>query len=69
MEIANGAWATFKARHAAIAGGLSQDVQKADLGSKGTWYRLRFGPFADKASANAACDKLRAEGGTCFVAP
>jgi cell division septation protein DedD len=69
MEIANGAWATFKARHAAIAGGLSQDVQKADLGAKGTWYRLRFGPFADKAAANAACDKLRAEGGTCFVAP
>jgi cell division protein FtsN len=69
VEIANGAWATFKARHAAIIGNLSQDVQKADLGAKGTWYRLRVGPFADKAAAAAACDKLRAEGSTCFVAP
>ncbi|HYM17334.1 MAG TPA: SPOR domain-containing protein [Micropepsaceae bacterium] len=67
-EIASGAWATFKARHAAIVGSLSQDVQKADLGAKGTWYRLRFGPFADKAAANAACEKLKAEGGTCLVA-
>ncbi len=67
-EIASGAWATFKTRHAAIVGGLSQDVQKADLGAKGTWYRLRFGPFADKAAANAACEKLKAEGGTCLVA-
>ncbi len=69
MEIANGAWATFKARHATVVGSLSQDVQKADLGAKGTWYRLRVGPFTDKTSAVAACDKLRAEGGTCFVAP
>jgi len=67
-EIASGAWATFKGRHAAIVGSLSQDVQKADLGAKGTWYRLRFGPFADKTAANAACEKLKAEGGTCFVA-
>jgi multidrug efflux system membrane fusion protein len=68
-EIANGAWAAFKAQHAAVVGGLSQDVQKADLGAKGTWYRLRLGPFADKGAANAACEKLKAEGGACFVAP
>jgi hypothetical protein len=66
-EIANGAWNTFKARHAAVAAKLAQDVQKADLGAKGTWYRLRVGPFADKTAANAACEKLRSEGGTCFV--
>ena len=66
-EIANGAWTTFKARHAAVAAKLAQDVQKADLGAKGTWYRLRVGPFADKAAAVAACEKLRSEGGTCFV--
>jgi cell division protein FtsN len=67
-EIANGAWASFKARFANVAGTLAQDIQKADLGAKGTWYRLRVGPFADKASAAAACEKLRAQGGTCFVA-
>jgi cell division septation protein DedD len=67
-EIANGAWTAFKSRHAEVAGKLAQDVQKADLGAKGTWYRLRVGPFADKASANSACAKLRSEGATCFVA-
>ena len=67
-EIANGAWAAFKSRHADVAGTLAQDVQKADLGAKGIWYRLRVGPFADKPAAAAACEKLKAEGGTCFVA-
>ena len=67
-EIANGAWTAFKSRHAAVVGSLADDVQKADLGAKGTWYRLRVGPFADKAAANAACEQLRSEGGTCFVA-
>jgi cell division septation protein DedD len=66
-EIANGAWTTFRSRHANVAARLAQDVQKADLGAKGTWYRLRVGPFADKAAALAACEKLRSEGGTCFV--
>jgi cell division protein FtsN len=67
-EIANGAWTAFKTRHASVAGKLSQDVQKADLGAKGTWYRLRVGPFADKSAANTACEQLRSEGATCFVA-
>jgi cell division septation protein DedD len=68
QEIADGAWAAFKARHASVAGTLADDIQKADLGAKGTWYRLRMGPFADKAAAAAACEKLKAEGATCFVA-
>lgn len=67
-EIANGAWTAFRSRHAAVVGELSQDVQRADLGAKGIWYRLRVGPFADKAAAASACEKLKAEGGTCFVA-
>jgi cell division septation protein DedD len=67
-EIANGAWSAFKARHSAVVGDLSQDIQRADLGAKGIWYRLRIGPFADKAAAANACEKLKAEGGTCFVA-
>jgi cell division protein FtsN len=66
-QIANGAWTTFRSRHPDVAAKLAQDVQKADLGAKGTWYRLRVGPFADKAAAVAACEKLRSEGGTCFV--
>ncbi|MGE3528493.1 MAG: SPOR domain-containing protein [Methyloceanibacter sp.] len=37
-------------------------VQKADLGSKGTWYRLRIGPIADKTSAGKLCGQLKSQG-------
>ncbi|MEA2824453.1 MAG: hypothetical protein QOF03_935 [Alphaproteobacteria bacterium] len=68
QEIADGAWASFKARHTGVAGTLAEDVQRVDLGAKGIWYRLRMGPFADKTAAIAACEKLKAEGATCFLA-
>jgi cell division septation protein DedD len=37
-------------------------VQKADLGTKGTWYRLRIGPIADKAAATKLCTQLKSQG-------
>jgi len=67
-EIANGAWATFKARYGNVAGTLAQDIQRADLGARGIWYRLRVGPFADRAAAVTACETLKTQGATCFVA-
>ncbi|HUJ24734.1 MAG TPA: SPOR domain-containing protein, partial [Myxococcales bacterium] len=35
----------------AQAAGLKPYVVEADLGSKGTWYRVRVGAFADKDAA------------------
>jgi len=32
--------------------GLKAYVQEADLGARGTWYRVRVGAFRDKDSAN-----------------
>ena len=44
-------------------------VTKADLGSKGTWYRLRIGPIADKGTASKLCSQLKAQGQSdCMVA-
>ncbi len=48
---ADAAWKTFSSKHP-MAGGYSENVRKADLGDKGTWYRLRMGSFADKAAAS-----------------
>ena len=62
------AWSAAKAAHASVLEGLSPDVKQVDLGDKGTWFRLRLAPFADKTAANALCDKLKAEGGTCILA-
>ena len=64
---ADAAWKTFSSKHP-MAGGYSENVRKADLGDKGTWYRLRMGSFADKAAATAFCEKLKSDGGNCLVA-
>jgi len=63
---AEAAWKTYKARHAALLSGYGPNVQKADLGAKGTWYRLRIAGFADKDVAAATCDRLKADGGACI---
>jgi cell division protein FtsN len=65
--LAEGAWKTFQTRYSEVTGTLAQDVQRADLGQRGIWYRLRAGPFSDRASAVAACERLKARGGNCFV--
>ena len=65
---ADGAWKSYQAKHAALLSGFGPNVQKADLGDKGVWYRLRVGSFADKDAAAAMCDRLKAEGATCFPA-
>ncbi|HEX4535271.1 MAG TPA: SPOR domain-containing protein [Rhizomicrobium sp.] len=65
---ASGAWTTYKGKHSGALGGHGSDTKQVDLGAKGTWYRLRIGPFATRAEALATCDKLKADGGACFLA-
>jgi cell division protein FtsN len=64
---ADGAWKAYKAKHAALLAEASEDVQQADLGDKGTWYRLRLVGFPSKDVALAMCDRLKADGGGCFL--
>jgi len=54
-------------KYADLLGALAPDVQRADLGDKGVYYRLRLGPFADKASAGDVCQQLKARGQDCLV--
>ena len=64
---ADSAWTTYKAKHAALLSSASNNVQQADLGDKGTWYRLRVVGFPSKDVAAAMCDRLKADGGNCFL--
>jgi len=64
---AHAAWNSYKARHAALLAGYTPDVQRADLGAKGIWYRLRIAGFARKDVASAMCARLKADGGNCFL--
>ncbi len=61
------AWENFQAQHSIIIAGLSRDIQRADLGESGIWYRVRVGPYPDDAAASVACESLVADGGSCFV--
>jgi cell division septation protein DedD len=42
-------------------------VSKADLGAKGTLYRLRIGPIDGKTAADKLCGQLKTQGTDCFV--
>jgi hypothetical protein len=64
---ADAAWKVYKAKHAALLSGYGPDVQQADLGDKGTWYRLRIAGFPSKDVATALCERLKADQGACFL--
>ena len=63
------AWATWKTmqkKHKMLES-LTPVVVKADLGAKGTFYRVRMQGYADQALAQSACGKLKAAGISCFI--
>lgn len=64
---ADAAWRAYSGKHAALLKGYGPDIQEADLGDKGTWYRLRIAGFGDREMASALCDRLKADGGGCFL--
>ena len=47
--------------------GQPREIETADLGSKGTFYRLKAGGFADRNGADRLCNDIKALGGTCIV--
>lgn len=60
-------WATLQRRHGPLLDEKNLDLQRADLGDKGIYYRVRTGAFNTKAEANAFCQKLKAAGQACLV--
>ena len=47
--------------------GKGMSIAAADLGSKGTYYRLRLGPYGERSAAGEACAELRQRGQSCVV--
>jgi cell division protein FtsN len=62
------AWQTFQRKFSAVVGGLKPSIKKAEVGGRGTFYRVRVGPWASSTEATALCVKLKAAGGDCVVA-
>ena len=61
------AYTNFQNRFPALAN-RSPNIQRADLGNRGIYYRLGVGPLATRDDANNLCSQLRAQGlSDCFV--
>ncbi len=53
--------------HGKLLSGLAFTVDRADLGKKGVFYRLRAGPLADRASAGKLCARFKARNVECVI--
>ncbi|MEL6372814.1 MAG: SPOR domain-containing protein [Pseudomonadota bacterium] len=61
-------FANMQQRYGAVMAGRQPDIQEADLGSRGKWYRLRIGPPGSRAATASLCQKLIGKGvKSCFV--
>ena len=61
-------WRRFAARAPALFAGAHMDVQRADLGPRGIYHRIRAGYFASSADATLFCERIRQMGQDCIVA-
>jgi tetratricopeptide (TPR) repeat protein len=63
------AWSIWKKMQSRFKVLKTQDanVVRADLGSKGVFYRIRLGSFEEQVDAKKACSKLKAGGVSCYI--
>lgn len=59
-------WSGMQSKIGAVLGDKSFDIERADLGDKGVYHRLRIGPFVSSDSANAYCASLKQNGQDCL---
>ena len=64
---ASDAWARLRRKHPDLLGDLTMSVERADLGERGIFYRLRTGPFPNRATAEDMCWQLRSQKLDCLV--
>ena len=53
------AWARLSSRAPNLFGQAHLDVERADLGQRGVYFRVRAGYFADRANASRFCERIR----------
>jgi hypothetical protein len=62
------AFADLQQKYPSLLNNYRPIIERADLGSKGVWYRLRVGPLKQKTSAANLCQKLKSAGmSSCLV--
>ncbi|HWA23326.1 MAG TPA: SPOR domain-containing protein [Caulobacterales bacterium] len=66
-EAADAAWSQMNSSHPELLRGVKKDLQRADLGAQGIYYRLRAGFFGDRGQANTFCERVKGAGLACMV--
>lgn len=61
------AWARLASRAPGLFARANLDVERADLGQRGIYFRLRAGYFADRANAHRFCERIEQMGQDCIV--
>ncbi|MEP1143587.1 MAG: SPOR domain-containing protein [Henriciella sp.] len=66
-DAAKSAWSNLQNTAPDLFQGATLDIQRADLGAKGVFYRLRIGSFEDRDAAKEFCADVKAAGKDCMV--
>ena len=66
--ISRAEWQKIQAAGAAALANIGNRIQRADLGTRGVYYRIQVGPFASTAEAGQTCAQLKARSIDCFLA-
>lgn len=60
-------WSRMQSRLGDYLDGKAPDVERADLGERGVYHRLRIGPFKSSGEARTYCAGLKERGQDCLV--
>jgi hypothetical protein len=66
-DIAAKAWDEISRRNATLVATLDHSIEEADLGPRGTFYRLQAGSYETAADARSSCAAFVASKIDCIV--
>lgn len=60
-------WAKAQSKHKALLSSETLNIEKANLGERGIYYRVRFGAYDTSSAANSVCSALKKAKQDCLV--
>lgn len=67
QDAAQKEWGRLQTANKDLLGRLGLNVSQANLGERGTFYRIQAGPVGDQQAATELCTKLKARNVSCII--